>query len=134
MPVTIIYKRNQCEVRDSAFIKFIEKPVITITPDITLCIFDSLFTLTASVNGGTWSGQGVDPNTGIINLNNAGEGMKTYTYSFQPNTSCAQTQTVNIDIKTQVSICMPDPINRLVKELHHLHCQETFQPLAFGLE
>ncbi|MFZ1562454.1 MAG: PKD domain-containing protein, partial [Saprospiraceae bacterium] len=99
LPVTIIYKRNQCEVRDSGFIQFIEKPVITVTADTTLCIFDSLFTLTASVNGGTWSGQGVDSNSGIINLNNAGEGLKTYTYSFQPNTSCAQTPTVNIDIK-----------------------------------
>lgn len=99
LPVTIIYKRNQCEVRDSAGIRFIKKPIISITADTTLCIFDSLFTLTSSVNGGTWSGQGVDPNSGIINLNNAGEGMKTYMYSFQPNTSCEQTQTVNIDIK-----------------------------------
>lgn len=99
LPVTIIYNRNLCEVRDSAYIQFIEKPILTITADTTLCIFDSLFMLSASVNGGTWSGQGVDPNTGIINLNNAGEGIKTYTYSFQPNTSCEQIRSVNIDIK-----------------------------------
>lgn len=99
LPVTIVYNRNLCEVRDSAFIKFIEKPLITITTDTTLCIFDSLFTLSASVNGGSWSGPGVNSSTGIINLNNAGQGVKTYTYSFQPNTSCAQTETVNIDIK-----------------------------------
>lgn len=99
LPVTIIYSRNRCEVRDSAFIKFIEKPILTTTADTTLCIFDSLFTLSASVNGGTWSGPGVDPNTGIINLTNAGQGVKTYTYSFQPGTSCEQSRSVNIDIK-----------------------------------
>ncbi len=99
LPVTINYKRNQCEVRDSGFIRFIEKPIITITPDITLCILDSLFTLSASVPGGIWSGQAVSPTTGIIDLIAVGQGIKTYTYSFQPNTSCAQTKTVNLDIK-----------------------------------
>lgn len=99
LPVTIVYNRNLCEVIDSAFIQFIEKPLLTITTDTTLCIFDTLFALSASVNGGTWSGLGVNSSTGIINLNSAGEGTKIYTYTFQPNTSCEQTETVNIDIK-----------------------------------
>lgn len=99
LPVTIIYKRNQCEVRDSGFIQFIEKPEITITSDITLCISDTLYTLSTSVSGGIWSGPGVGPNSGIVDLIAVGQGIKTYTYSFQPNTSCAQTKTVNLDIK-----------------------------------
>jgi PKD repeat protein len=99
LPVTIIYNRNLCEVKDSAFIQFIEKPILSISADTTLCIFDSLFMLSANFTGGSWSGPGVDVSTGIINLNIAGEVNKMYTYTFQPNTSCAQTQTVNIEIK-----------------------------------
>lgn len=98
LPVTIIYHLNQCEVRDSAFIQFVAKPELKITADTTLCIFDSLFTLSANVMGGLWSGPGVNPNTGIINLKNAGEGLKKYTYSFQPNTSCAQKLSLDINI------------------------------------
>ncbi len=99
LPVTIIYIRNLCEVRDSTYIQFIKKPLVTVTPDTILCINVGSFVLSANISGGSWSGPGIEPNTGIIDLTTAGEGNKTYTYSFQPNTSCAQNETVNIDIK-----------------------------------
>ncbi len=99
LPVTIIYKRNQCEVRDSAFISFREKPVLSITNDTIICIDVLSFELVSNISGGEWSGPGVGPNSGIVDLIAVGQGIKTYTYSFQPNTSCAQTKTVNLDIK-----------------------------------
>jgi PKD repeat protein len=98
LPVKITYKRNECVVSKISFLRFIEKPIIPLTSDTTLCIQQSTFQLNSNVNGGQWSGPGVN-STGLINLATAGDGVKKYTYTFQPNTSCEQKITVNITIK-----------------------------------
>lgn len=97
--VDITYTRNQCVVKDSGYIQFIEKPIISITKDTILCIDESLFQLMANISGGEWDGPGINSNTGVIDLKLSGSGNKSYTYTFQKNTSCEQIQTVSISIK-----------------------------------
>jgi len=122
LPVTIIYKRNQCEVRDSAFISFREKPVLSITNDTIICIDELSFELVSNISGGEWSGPGIDKSTGIIDLNAAGQGVKNYSYLYQPYPSCEQMQSMKITIK--------DPGSTLTAGPNEEICQG---PVAFTL-
>src|SRR5690606_7799850 len=84
---------------DSAYIRFIDKPVLMVPNDTVLCIDNTSYLLQANLQGGTWNGPGINPVTGNIDLNVAGQGIHKYTYSFQPNTSCFQEKSVNVEIK-----------------------------------
>lgn len=97
--VVIRYQRNACEVFDTAYIQFVDKPPLLVSNDTVLCIDAGTYTLQANLAGGTWSGLGIDPVSGIIDLNTAGQGTFQYTYSFQPNTSCFQEKMVEVEIK-----------------------------------
>lgn len=99
LPVTVLYKRNNCEVRDTGTITFIEKTEVFISNDTIVCMNDSLFTFQTSVPGGIWQGPGINANTGVVNLKAAGAGIKTYTYIFQGNTSCEVKKTAVLNIK-----------------------------------
>lgn len=122
LPVTIIYKRNQCEVRDSAFISFREKPVLSITNDTIICIDELSFELVSNISGGEWSGPGIDKSTGVIDLNAAGQGVKNYSYLYQSYPSCEQMQSMKITIK--------DPGSTLTAGPNEEICQG---PVAFTL-
>jgi PKD repeat protein len=97
--VAIRYQRNACEVFDTAYIRFVDKPLLLVSNDTVLCIDAGTHTLQANLPGGTWSGPGIDPVSGMIDLNTAGQGTFIYTYSFQPNTSCFQEKSVRVEIK-----------------------------------
>jgi len=98
LPVKIRYQRNQCVVWDSSFISFIDKPVVTVTPDTTICIYDNAFLLKSTLSGGTWQGPGINVNTGLIDLNVAGAGAKIYTYTYLAGTSCEQINKVQVNV------------------------------------
>lgn len=98
------FQRNQCIISDSATIIFINKPELTISSDTVLCVDNTTFQLQTNQPGGTWSGAGVNPQSGIITLNNAPEGINEYIYTFAEGTSCEQFKKVTIDIKNPGSV------------------------------
>lgn len=93
------YLRNQCAVQDSINITLIEPQPLVLGPlDMTICISESTFQLSTNLEGGNWQGPGVDPVSGLIDLENAGGGSATYTYAYEPGTTCAQNGTVVLEI------------------------------------
>ncbi len=103
--VKAIHQQGECTVSDTGRILIIAKKTLSMPPNDTLCINDGTFQLTASPSGGTWSGPGVNPITGVINLNVAKGGIKMYNYVFEKGTSCEVSGSVNIKIN--------DPANSL---------------------
>ncbi|MFZ1704212.1 MAG: PKD domain-containing protein [Saprospiraceae bacterium] len=97
--VDFTYTRNACLIYDTAYIRFIDKPVLEISPDTVLCIDIGSFTLQSNLPGGTWSGPGINSNSGSIDLNLAGQGIHIYMYIFEPSPSCSQGKSVQIEIK-----------------------------------
>lgn len=103
--VKAIYQQGECIVSDTGRIHIIAKTTLSLSPNDTLCINDGTFQLIASPTGGTWTGPGVNPATGVINLNVAKGGVKTYNYVFEKGKSCEVSGSVNIKIN--------DPANNL---------------------
>lgn len=96
--ITVEYDRNDCSVTDSAQVRVILARELELTRDTIICISDDFFQLESNLTGGTWSGPGVDPATGQIDLRVAGDGTFTYAYSYQPGTNCAQNGAVQVEI------------------------------------
>lgn len=93
------YTRNKCVVSDSANLVFIDRPNIVIIKDTVLCIDKPTLQLTTNTPGGIWSGQGVNPTTGLVTIANAKIGENVFTYTHSPNTTCEQRLSVKITIK-----------------------------------
>ncbi|HPB24768.1 MAG TPA: gliding motility-associated C-terminal domain-containing protein [Bacteroidales bacterium] len=70
----------------------------TICPAGPFCSTDSPVTLICETPGGTWSGTGVDPSTGVFNPSSAGAGTHTITYTLPCGSS---------SITIVVSPCVP---------------------------
>jgi PKD repeat protein len=107
--VEVLYTRNACVVRDSGVIELIANPVLSVSPDTTLCIDVGTLALFANLASGQWSGPGVNASTGMVDLNAAGGGFHTYTYVFEPGTSCTQTASVTLEIIDPASGLNPGP-------------------------
>ncbi|MBK7011223.1 MAG: PKD domain-containing protein [Saprospiraceae bacterium] len=103
--VKAIHQQGECTVSDTGRIHIIAKTTLSLPPNDTVCINDGTFQLTASPTGGSWSGPGVNPATGVIDLNMAKGGVKMYNYVFEKGTSCEVSGSVNIKIN--------DPANNL---------------------
>ncbi len=95
--VGLTYTFQACTVTDSAVTEFISAIPLLVSNDTSLCIYDNTYALQANLSG-TWSGPGVNPNTGIIDLSVPGAGNFTFTFVHQPGTSCEQTANVQISI------------------------------------
>ncbi|MEM9526336.1 MAG: PKD domain-containing protein, partial [Bacteroidota bacterium] len=93
------YALSPCEITGTTQLQVIENPVLALTQQDNVCISEGTLTLAANLSGGEWSGPGINPITGEINLASAGGGDRTYTYVFQPGGSCEQqmSQTVTIE-------------------------------------
>ncbi len=96
--IEVTYQRNACEVTESFSISLTEPEALTIDPVMPVCISQGTLQLTTNLSGGTWSGPGIDPATGIIDLQVAGGGTTNYHYSFATGTSCAQEENVMVEI------------------------------------
>jgi len=92
------YDRYGCTVSDSIFVKKEVPEKLIIARDTTLCIDEKSYQLNANLSGGTWIGNGIDQNTGKINLLVPGSGQHIYQYIFRPETSCFQEGLVKINI------------------------------------
>lgn len=98
-PIQVSYQRHDCSIADTVLIKLIQAQELQLSSDATVCIADRFLQLTANLQGGQWSGgPGIDPITGRIDLEMAGGGDFTYTYTFQKGTNCEQSKSVKVKI------------------------------------
>ncbi len=103
------YVLNGCSVIAKAVITLIQLPPLVMPPDQVVCISDSFLSLKASPPNGQWSGPGVNPQTGVIDLWTAGGGVQSYTYSLDPGISCDQSDQVQIEIIDPALVVITGP-------------------------
>ncbi len=96
--VRISFIGDICTVIDSAQIVLSELPELQITPDTTVCIASSTFQLNANIPGGTWSGPGIDRQTGIISIGANNTGSNIFRYIVNDGTNCRQELQTNITV------------------------------------
>ncbi len=112
--VYLSYRRHDCTVADSAVIHIVPAPELELLPgDTVVCISSVSLQLAAMPAGGTWSGPGVDPVTGLVGLEAAGGGVFQYNYSYQSGTSCALQGTLQIEILDLGEIVSAGPAEHL---------------------
>lgn len=103
--VIAIHTEGECVVRDTGIINIVQKEVLALSLDDTVCINDNTYQLTANVSPGTWSGTGVNPTTGLIDLSIGVSGDGVYNYIAFPMSSC--------EVRGSVKIKINDPANTL---------------------
>ncbi|MEO0626086.1 MAG: PKD domain-containing protein, partial [Bacteroidota bacterium] len=103
------YESGPCTIAGSFDLEIIEEPELALTPQEPTCIDAGSLQLSANLIGGSWSGPGVDPLTGQINLALAGSGSFVYTYEYAAGTSCAQTASQTISITDPSIDLIPGP-------------------------
>lgn len=84
------YQRNACTVSDTVDLELTEPQELSIGPiDTVVCVDAGTIQLYTNLQGGDWSGTGVNPTTGIVDLSalSAG-GTFMYSYIFEAGTSC----------------------------------------------
>ena len=97
--IEIQYIRNECIVTEILTINVQEEEELEISsPTLTVCIQENTLQLETNLDGGIWTGPGIDMN-GFIQLNDAGGGIHTYNYIYQANTSCEQSDTITIQVE-----------------------------------
>lgn len=104
--VFVNFTRNNCFIYDSAIIQLITNPILKLSGDTTVCISLNFLTLSSNLSGGKWSGPGMDPITGRIDLNIAGGGIHTFNYVFEAGSSCEQSNSVKVEIIDLKSMVM----------------------------
>ena len=96
--VWVDYERNACSIRDSMIVEIIEKPdLIVAFADTTICSVSGSLQLEISPEGGVWSGPGINSQTGLINLDQAGPGEHIYRYTFLGGSSCELMADVRVE-------------------------------------
>ncbi|MBK9107748.1 MAG: PKD domain-containing protein [Saprospiraceae bacterium] len=97
-PIYLSYQRNECFVQDSFIIQLIDKPALNLPRNDTVCISNQFYFLVAQPQGGRWSGPGIDPITGVVNLTIAKGGQHTYNYLYDLGPECLLSDSVTLDI------------------------------------
>ena len=97
--VRMDYQRNDCMVSDSVVVEIIEARPLSLSPDTTVCITSGTLQLSANLEGGIWSGLGID-GSGVIDLETTrGQGDRfDYNYAYLAGTSCEQNGTVTVEV------------------------------------
>lgn len=99
---TVTYSFNDvCNSSQSDVILVIESPEVNITSATSACVNGGLFTLTADVPGGTWSGEGVSGD--YLDPTIPGVGQVTVTYEIAGSCPATDTQVMNINPAPTVS-------------------------------
>lgn len=107
--MSVTYVRNGCDVTADAVITLIQLPLLVMPPDQVVCISDGQLILTASPSGGQWSGPGIDPGTGLIDLAVAGGGQHVYVYTLDPGISCDQSKQVDVEVVDPAEVVVTGP-------------------------
>ena len=90
------YIAGSCPVSQSIDVEVISSIELTIDSVDILCHDDEDFYLSASINGGIWNGIGVDANSGLLTINEAGVGIHEIVYI--SNGTCSAQDTIEIII------------------------------------
>lgn len=99
---------GSCAVKDSADIYVGFRPEPVIDPAGPFCDADTVYSLSANISGGTWSGPGiVDVNFGKLNPSQAGVGTHTITLDI-PGV-CPNSTTLDIEITDKVLVSITAP-------------------------
>lgn len=88
---------NGCQAIDTVFVAVVNQQDATINPSGPFCLNDSPIVLTASDQGGTWTGNGItDAVAGTFNPNSAGVGVHTVYYTIYG--SCGDADSIVITV------------------------------------
>ncbi|MEZ4887318.1 MAG: PKD domain-containing protein [Chitinophagales bacterium] len=99
--ITLTYSigEGSCLVQDTKVITVHPIPVLTIPNNMSICLNEGAVDLSASPEGGTWSGEGItNSTTGIFTPTSAGNFEITYTYT-NPTTNCTHSESFNIYVE-----------------------------------
>ncbi|MGB0165546.1 MAG: gliding motility-associated C-terminal domain-containing protein [Luteibaculum sp.] len=102
---------GSCAKKDSALIFIIKKQIPVLDEEGPFCLVDTMVQLNTSVEGGTWSGNGItDPENGVFNPIVSDTGRHTITYDFSINGFCPTFDEIVIEVtnKTPVGIQAPN--------------------------
>jgi PKD repeat protein len=105
-PAGYLYENGPCRVPGDLLLEVIDNPELVLVPQNNVCISAQTLALGVNLSGGTWDGNGVNQQTGVIDLTVAGGGTFAYTYRFQPGGSCAQDAEQLITIEDPGSMIM----------------------------
>ncbi len=87
-----------CIALDSFAINITAKQQVVVPADTTVCISAGTLALQFAPTGGRWSGVGIDAGTGVINLQQAGGGTTTYTYTIFGGTTCEVRDEITVNV------------------------------------
>lgn len=85
-------------IETTAMALIVALPDATITPVGPFCDNAEPVILTVATPGGTWSGAGVDPSTGVFDPVAAGPGTHTITYEVADDNGCINNGTLDIEV------------------------------------
>jgi len=106
----VISDANGCVATDDVLVLVIPIPDPTITNPGTLCSSGAVTTLEAATAGGTWSGDGVNPLTGIFDPGLAGVGNHEITYTI--GGACGDSDMITISV-IQTADATINPVDTL---------------------
>ncbi len=86
-------------IETTAMALIVALPDGTITPVGPFCENSDPVLLSPATIGGSWSGTGVDPATGLFDPNEAGEGTHLITYDVTDPNGCSASGSLNIEVK-----------------------------------
>ncbi len=96
--VLLTYMQGACTVSDELEIILEEPQTAAAGDDFTICVDEGTVQLIGTPAGGRWAGPAIDAESGEIDLQAAGGGDFTYTYTFSPGTSCEVSDAVDVNI------------------------------------
>jgi hypothetical protein len=110
-PYTLTYTLNDvCLSNATVSITVVDQPVVTITDlPAPLCANSTPVTLSASLQGGSWSGVGVNTVTGVFTPSSAASGPNTIIYTIGGICSATDNTTINIVATPLVNINQATP-------------------------
>ncbi|MGC9330681.1 MAG: gliding motility-associated C-terminal domain-containing protein [Bacteroidales bacterium] len=110
---TISYEVTEfgCTGQTSIDIQVYENADATIEDPGDFCSDDDTVVLTAANTGGTWTGDGVDPVTGVFDPVDAGTGTHEIIYTISGN--CGDADTVYITVHPRADATIIDPVDSM---------------------
>jgi PKD repeat protein len=123
-PITYTLSGNGCASTGSFIIKIPDETDLRIAEVPLLCASDRFYGLTTNLSGGFWSGPGVNPLTGFIDLELAGGGTFNYRYTVGLGQECEQS--------AQIAVTIQDPGNGLTAGEDELLCAAAGDTVALG--
>ncbi len=95
---------DHAPIETTAMALIVALPDATITPVGPFCESSDPITLTAATSGGTWSGPGVEPATGVFVPGVAGQGTHTITYDVTDPNGCSASGILDVEVRDSPTV------------------------------